>query len=221
MASAPSRGISCSGMKRIAIAEEPLFWLLRSAAARSLEISGGTRLEDLPRIRSDRAVLHALRREREEHHPRGGDAHADTPVDRATAAQRDTLRTWAQVPHPRPRRQVRSGLRPCGQGRWDSRRANRCEGAADELRVRTILGSVRRECLDHLIVLSETHLQRVLADYALGYFNNARPQPGDRPAHSDPRRTRWSPAPARGHRAPPYSAGCITTTARRHDTRGS
>ena len=40
------------------------------------------------------------------------------------------------------------------------------------------LGSVRRECLDHLIILSETHLQRVLADYALRYFNTARPHQG-------------------------------------------
>jgi putative transposase len=40
------------------------------------------------------------------------------------------------------------------------------------------LGSVRRECLDHLIVLSEVHLQRVLAEYALSYFNHARPHQG-------------------------------------------
>ena len=37
------------------------------------------------------------------------------------------------------------------------------------------LGSVRRECLDHQIILSQTHLQRFLADYALRYFNTARP----------------------------------------------
>ncbi len=37
------------------------------------------------------------------------------------------------------------------------------------------LGSVRRECLDHLIILSETHLHRVLAEYAMSYFNTARP----------------------------------------------
>jgi transposase InsO family protein len=40
------------------------------------------------------------------------------------------------------------------------------------------LGSVRRECLDHLIILSETHLRHVLADYALSYFNTARPHQG-------------------------------------------
>ena len=35
---------------------------------------------------------------------------------------------------------------------------------------RNRVGSVRREGLDHLIVLSEMHLQHVLAEYALSYF---------------------------------------------------
>jgi putative transposase len=39
------------------------------------------------------------------------------------------------------------------------------------------LGSVRRECLDHLLVLGERHLERVLADYAR-YFNADRPHQG-------------------------------------------
>jgi len=39
------------------------------------------------------------------------------------------------------------------------------------------LGSVRRECLDHVLVLGEHHLRRVLREY-LGYFDNARPHQG-------------------------------------------
>jgi len=39
------------------------------------------------------------------------------------------------------------------------------------------LGSVRRECLDHLLVLSEAHLRRVLAKYVT-YFNDVRPHQG-------------------------------------------
>jgi putative transposase len=39
------------------------------------------------------------------------------------------------------------------------------------------LGSVRRECLDHVIVVSERHLRAVLAEY-VGYFNRLRPHQG-------------------------------------------
>jgi putative transposase len=39
------------------------------------------------------------------------------------------------------------------------------------------LGSVRRECLDHLLVLGEAHLRRVLREYAR-YFNGDRPHQG-------------------------------------------
>ena len=39
------------------------------------------------------------------------------------------------------------------------------------------LGSVRRECLDHVLILSEQHLRRVLKEYA-AYFNQARPHQG-------------------------------------------
>jgi putative transposase len=40
------------------------------------------------------------------------------------------------------------------------------------------LGSARRECTDHIIVLGERHLERVLQEYYLRYFNEARPHQG-------------------------------------------
>ncbi len=39
------------------------------------------------------------------------------------------------------------------------------------------IGSVRRECLDHILILSERHLQRVIGEY-VAYFNHARPHQG-------------------------------------------
>lgn len=39
------------------------------------------------------------------------------------------------------------------------------------------LGSVRRECLDHVIVFNERHLHRVVKEY-VDYFNTARPHQG-------------------------------------------
>jgi transposase InsO family protein len=37
-----------------------------------------------------------------------------------------------------------------------------------------LIGSIRRECLDHVLVLGEAHLRRVLSTYA-DYYNQARP----------------------------------------------
>jgi transposase InsO family protein len=39
------------------------------------------------------------------------------------------------------------------------------------------LGSVRRECLDYFLILSERHLYRLMKEYK-GYFNHARPHQG-------------------------------------------
>ena len=36
-----------------------------------------------------------------------------------------------------------------------------------------LIGSIRRECLDHIIVLSEAHLRRILKSYA-DYYNGVR-----------------------------------------------
>ena len=36
-----------------------------------------------------------------------------------------------------------------------------------------LIGSIRRECLDHLVTLSETHLRRILRTYAC-YYNKIR-----------------------------------------------
>jgi putative transposase len=39
------------------------------------------------------------------------------------------------------------------------------------------LGSVRRECLDHMLIVSERQLYRVIREY-MGFFNGARPHQG-------------------------------------------
>ena len=39
------------------------------------------------------------------------------------------------------------------------------------------IGSLRRECLDHMLILSERHLRRIMREY-IAYFNQARPHQG-------------------------------------------
>ncbi len=48
-----------------------------------------------------------------------------------------------------------------------------------------IIGTIRRECLDHLIVLSERHLRRILRRYAT-HYNHARPHMSLGPGIPDP-----------------------------------
>ena len=64
------------------------------------------------------------------------------------------------------------------------------------------LGSVRRECLDHLIILSEPQLQQVLAEYALSYFNTARPHQGIGQRLPLPGDSRPGPSRQHGHGDP-------------------
>jgi transposase InsO family protein len=57
-----------------------------------------------------------------------------------------------------------------------------------------LIGSVRRECLDHVLVLGENHLQRVLGQYR-DYYNACRPHQG-----IDQRRPQSFEHPARARR---------------------
>ena len=40
------------------------------------------------------------------------------------------------------------------------------------------IGSARRECLDHVIILGRSHMKHVLEQYGMDYFNASRPHQG-------------------------------------------
>jgi transposase InsO family protein len=56
-------------------------------------------------------------------------------------------------------------------------------------RVERLIGSIRRECLDHVVVLGERHLRHLLVEYS-SYYNGTR-------THNDAPLRR--PAPTAGH----------------------
>jgi putative transposase len=40
------------------------------------------------------------------------------------------------------------------------------------------MGSLRRECLDHILIHDDKHLERVTTEYTMSYFNQERPHQG-------------------------------------------
>jgi putative transposase len=77
------------------------------------------------------------------------------------------------------------------------------------------LGSVRRECLDHLLVPGEGHLRRILREYT-AYFNTARPRQGLQQRLPDADTARPAPRsePGKTVRAVPVLGGLHHTSQR-------
>ncbi len=48
-----------------------------------------------------------------------------------------------------------------------------------------VIGSIRRDYLDHVIILSENHLKKVLYEY-VEFYNNCRPHQGKGMGHDAP-----------------------------------
>jgi transposase InsO family protein len=83
---------------------------------------------------------------------------------------------WNEAPRYliRDRDQVYGALRRADSERWasvtnPSRQVSPWQNGFAE----RLIGSIRRECVDHLVVLGETHLRRVLKSYAR-YYNEMR-----------------------------------------------
>jgi hypothetical protein len=70
-----------------------------------------------------------------------------------------------------------------------------------------LIGSIRRECVDHVIALGEAHLRRILQAYARYYNDLRRTDRWTKMRHS---RARFSESVASRHMR--SSADCITTT---------
>jgi putative transposase len=82
--------------------------------------------------------------------------------------------------------------------------------------VERLIGTLRRECLDHVVVLNEAHLRRLLREYLI-YYHGARTHPPWTRTHRSP--DRWSTPTRAASSRYPWSEACIIgTRARRRKT---
>jgi transposase InsO family protein len=87
----------------------------------------------------------------------------------ATPSWRRDPRFAADQCHPAIALHRHDAVRNCLCALPSVRHRNRRQNAY----VERLIGSIRRECLDHVVKFGEAHLRRVLAIYA-GYYNNVR-----------------------------------------------
>src|SRR4051812_41542124 len=75
------------------------------------------------------------------------------------------------TPHPRSRSRFWLNRKTAPPGHGHSRQTYRTPLAMQNGFAERLIGSIRRECLDHIIILGQVHLRQVLLAFA-SYYNN-------------------------------------------------
>ena len=102
------------------------------------------------------------------------DQQSDGGVDRGSGDRSLPVERSAASPDPRPRWRVRARHTPGAFVRWAIRdHPVAARSPWQNGHVERLIGSIRRECLDHLMVSGEAHLRRILKTYA-AYYNEVR-----------------------------------------------
>ena len=113
---------------------------------------------------------------------------------------------WERAPalsDPRPGCLLRPCVHPPPSISWHSRSADISTLTLAEWLCGALIGSIRRECLDHVVVFGERHLRHVLSCY-MEYYNAARTHLSLGQGHPDPSRrasSRTHPSTIRSRRS--------------------
>jgi transposase InsO family protein len=108
------------------------------------------------------------------HRPCACHAAPDGTVDLATGRRSDALGRTAPVSHARPRPLLWQPLHATGCPHWDHDDRDTDTRPHANAVAERVIGTLRRECLDHLIVLNERHHLHVLREY-VEHYNRKRP----------------------------------------------
>ena len=96
-------------------------------------------------------------------------------MDRPANHQRLPVRGSTTFSHSRSRRHLRRLLQEARRKAWGSKKSRSHHARLGRIRIANESSArIRRECLDHVIVLNERHLHRILTDY-FDYYHNSRP----------------------------------------------
>ena len=120
--------------------------------------------------RADAHLSHALRLRRDQ--PRSVPSRAlecDGPPDQslglATGDRGDPVERATPVSDSRPGSGVWRRLRPACATDWDGNRADACAAPQANAIAERVIRTIRQDCLDHVIVLNERHLRRLLGAF--------------------------------------------------------
>ena len=103
----------------------------------------------------------------------GGDGTPERRMDGPASHRSLRLGMDAEVHRPRSRFCLWRNFHPAASCDGHSRPANRAPIAMAEWPYGRLIGSIRRECLDHIVVFGERHLRHMLFLY-MEYYNDAR-----------------------------------------------
>jgi len=132
---------------------------------------------------------------------------SDSPVDHATVSRGYSQRPYLSFPNPRSRQIFSNGLDDAVEALGLKVLRTPVRAPQANAYCERLVGTIRRECLDFMIPLSENHLRRILRDW-IKHYNSGRPHKSLGPGLPipDPELLR-SPQPSRHQLPQGWSVG--------------